>query len=196
MRAILLGLGILVLGLPAIAQNMRPVPRPGPDQTAGEPLVISSKSPTPRPPYLLEGFEMRLALSAAGRGEWDLAAGIAAADSEIAADVIEWLRLRAGVGTFAEYRAFLAKHPTWPGLGLLRRRGEAAIAEGTAAGQVIAYFADRPPQTGTGALRLAAALAAAGQAGRSRDELVRAWQTLSMSAEEEAAFLAEKGRGF
>lgn len=190
MRTILFGLGILVLSLPALAQNMRPVPRPEPDPAGGAMLVISSKSPTPRPSGLMVGMEIKMALSVARRGEWETARGIAAGDSAAAAEIIEWLRLRAGEGTFADYQAFLARNADWPGLALLRKRGEAVIARGTAPAQVIAYFAGQPPQTGTGALRLAEALAASGQAGKSRAELVRAWQTLPMSAKEEEAVLA------
>ncbi|MCG6904605.1 MAG: lytic transglycosylase domain-containing protein [Rhodobacter sp.] len=204
-RGILLGLGIAMLGTPLFGQDLRPIPRPGsvpvevavdtpadtpadaPEPTAA---VLTSILPSPRPPDLMQGFEMKLALAAARNGDWETAGRLAANDSAVAADIIEWQRLRAGNGSFAEYRLFLARNGDWPGLDLLQKRGEASIPVGSAAVHVIAYFAESPPQTGYGTLRLAEALAASGDSARSRATLVRAWQTLDMSAEDEAAILA------
>ena len=63
-------------------------------------------------------------MDAASAGDWVAAAQSAADQGEIARDLIEWQRLRAGQGTFADYRAFLDRRADWPGLPLLRAQGE------------------------------------------------------------------------
>ncbi len=190
MRIFQIGLGLVLTGTPTLAQDMRPVPRPTPETAVSNTVVLSSKSPTPRPADLLQGFKMRMALSAARQGDWAAAGEIARDDGQVAADIIEWQRLRAGKGTFADYRVFLDHNPDWPGLELLRKRGESTIPEESAAVHVIDYFAQQPPQTGYGVLRLAEALKANGEPAKAKAELVRAWQMLGMSAGEEAAIRA------
>ena len=152
--------------------------------------VLVSKIPRPRPEGLLNGQEFRFALNAASRGEWDQAAALAIKGGPVAASVIEWQRLRAGRGTFADYQAFLAQNGDWPGLKLLRKRGETSILRSSPAAQVIAYFKDQPPQTANGALRLVDAYAAQGRFSDSRKVLIKTWRTMDMDALEEASFLA------
>ena len=128
------------------------------------------------------------AIDAVGRGNWDEAARIANRDGPIARDVIEWMRLRAGGGTYAQVMAFLDRRPDWPGETYLRRRSEAAVI---AAGEdaVVSYFAEAPPQTPRGVLAHARALKAAGQVGEAQVSLVLAWRTMQMSSADQAAFL-------
>ncbi|HPE24074.1 lytic transglycosylase domain-containing protein [Albidovulum sp.] len=133
-----------------------------------------------------------VALRAAADGDWPAALGQAARSGPLAQSVIEWQRLRDGAGTFAEYRAFLDTHPDWPGLPLLRRKGEAK-AKAAEAAAVVAFFAALPPQTGEGSLAYAAALAAQGRSEAAAKEAVRAWRGLSLTAEEHAAFLDRYG---
>jgi len=199
MGLVRIGLGLAVAGSAAIAQDTRPVPRPGSvsvnSETTGEApndtIVMSSKSPIPRPADLLAGFKIKLALSAARRGDWQAAGEIAKSDGQVSTDIIEWQRLRAGKGTFADYRVFLEHNGDWPGLDLLRKRGEATIPEESAASHVIGYFATKPPQTGYGVLRLADAFITTGDTAKAKAELVRAWAGLDMSAGDEAAILAK-----
>ena len=131
-------------------------------------------------------------LEAMRAGDWESAARRARADGPAAADVIEWHRLRAGRGTAAEVTGFLARNPDWPGLPLLRRRSEEAIAAADPA-TVRAFFAARDPQTGAGALAYAASLEAAGETGAAQAEVVRAWRTLPLSEETHARVLARHG---
>jgi soluble lytic murein transglycosylase len=135
----------------------------------------------------------RAALSRADAKDWPAAVAEARAAGPVAAAVIDWERLRDGKGGFDEYVAFLSRHPDWPGLALLRQKGEAVIAEDIPAAAVVAYFADARPQTGTGSLALVAALRATGQDGAAREEAVRAWRSLALSEAEEALFLARHG---
>ncbi len=153
-------------------------------------LLDVSRLPKPRPATLIKGHEFRLALAAARQGRWGAAKALALADSKVAGDVIEWQRLRGGLGTFEQYRTFLSLNGDWPGLKLLRRKGEASIAEDEFPREVIAYFEPQPPQTGTGALRLAISHGRNGNFARSRAVLIDTWRTMKMSGEEETEFLA------
>ena len=186
----------VMLGLLAgstLAQDMRPVPRPerGTSAPVVETVVISSKSPTPRPAGLLNGQEFRQALSAARDGNWQQAGVVSAQSGQVAADVIEWQRLRAGKGDFAAYRAFLARNGDWPGLAYLRKRGEARIGDEADPAQVIGYFNGTAPQTGAGALALARAHLANGEKARGEAVLIAAWIELEMGEATEKAFLKD-----
>ncbi|MEL7115182.1 MAG: hypothetical protein AAGP08_06240, partial [Pseudomonadota bacterium] len=117
--------------------EFQPVPRPGTE--APEPVVAAveperevesddaatavSSLPAPRPDGIASGFELRYALQAAANGDWNEAYQTALKDGPVAADIIEWRRLRAGRGTFTDYQKFLARNGDWPGLKLLRKRG-------------------------------------------------------------------------
>ncbi len=136
---------------------------------------------------------LRAALAAADAKDWPAAVARARAAGPLAAAVIDWQRLRGGAAGFDEYAAFLSRHPDWPGLPLLRKKGEAAIAASTPAASVTAYFAGGAPQTGTGSLALVAALRADGQDKAAEAEAVRAWRTLSLTDSEQALFLARCG---
>jgi len=120
---------------------------------------------------------------------WDAAR--ATAPGDLGRDLVDWHRLRAGDGSFASARAFLAKHPDWPGLKYLRKQSEGTIGAGAERAQVLTFFADQPPQTGHGALRYAQALTAAGDTQDAEGQIILAWLSLSMDTEEEAAILAQ-----
>lgn len=104
----------------------------------------------------------------------------------VARDIVLWTRLRASSGTWTEYRDFLSRNPDWPGLALLRTRGEAAIPQGADPAAVIAYFAPQAPTTGTGALALALAHEARGDRAAAEAEAIRAWTSLTMTGPEAA----------
>lgn len=130
---------------------------------------------------------MRTALELASGKDWNGA--LAVAPSGVGRDVIEWQRLRAGEGRLGEYEDFLARRPDWPGLPLLREKGEAAVARSDDPARVIAWFTAGQPETGTGALAYVRALLAAGRAAEAETEAMRAWAELPFSAEEEQALI-------
>ncbi|MGB7263690.1 MAG: lytic transglycosylase domain-containing protein [Albidovulum sp.] len=136
---------------------------------------------------------LRAALSAAAAGDWPAAVARARAAGPLAGAILDWQYLRSGKGTASEYRNFLARHPDWPGLTLMRQKGEAAIAKSNDPGMVTAYFTGQKPQTGTGSLALVAALQASGQAKAAAEEAVRAWRSLRMNDVEHALFIARHG---
>ena len=131
---------------------------------------------------------MRTALDLASGKDWSGA--LAVAPSGVGRDVIEWQRLRSGDGRLGEYEEFLARRPDWPGLPLLREKGEAAVARSDDPARVIAWFKAGQPETGTGALAYVQALLAQGRAAEAETEAMRAWAELPFSAEEETAMIA------
>ncbi len=132
------------------------------------------------------------ALEAMQGGRWDMAVQLALRDGAAAGDLIEWYRLRAGLGEPAEVLAFLRRKDHWPGLEYLRRQSEEAM---THAGfdDVLAFYDGQGPQTGTGALNHARALIARGRAGEAEAGVVLAWRTLDLTSDEHRDFLAEHG---
>lgn len=132
---------------------------------------------------------LQLALERASVQDWPNAA--AAAEGPIAADIIEWLRLRDGAGKLGEYEAFFARHPDWPGLPLMREKGEVAVARSTDPARVSAYFADQRPNTPDGSLALIKAYLALGRAAEAETEAIRGWTELKFTAPEEDALLAQ-----
>ncbi|MEM9212285.1 MAG: lytic transglycosylase domain-containing protein [Pseudomonadota bacterium] len=134
------------------------------------------------------GAVLKRALEAADRGNWGEATRLVRRIPEPAAEVlIEWKRLRDGEGTLEEYVRFLEEHSDWPGLALLHKRGEAKIPQFYRASSVKAYFEKRPPQSGTGALRLAEALSSEGEVTKAQDVIRTAWTEFNLTREEERA---------
>lgn len=147
---------------------------------------------TAAPPERLMPRPLEWAFSALGRRDWDRAATIARRDGPLAEEIVEWARLRAGRGTATEVLVFLAAHPDWPGLALLRANSEEAFSAASGA-QILAFFDGHPPQTPEGSLLYADRLEAAGRTDAAEAELVRAWRGMPMSESLEEAFLALHG---
>lgn len=130
---------------------------------------------------------LRRALAEAGADDW--AGATAAAEGPVARDIVEWMRLRSGEGTLTDYEEFLARRPDWPGLTLLRREGEEAVARSTTPERVLAWFEAGQPQTVEGSFALIRALSDLGRAEEAQAEAVRAWIALSFTSEQEQTLL-------
>ena len=128
---------------------------------------------------------MRTALELAAGKDWDGA--LAVAPGGVGRDVIHWQRLRAGEGRLGEYEDFLARNPDWPGLPLLREKGEEAVARSDDPARVIAWFAGGLPRTGLGAVAYVRALVAQGRMAEAETEAMRAWSSLRFDAGDEEA---------
>lgn len=152
--------------------------------TLAAPLPAQETRPRERPQPTGQAIETARA------GNWDAALEIAAREGQVAQDIIEWMRLRAGQGTFAEVRGFLDRRPDWPGEGLLRRRAEPEVVKATD-NDILAFFTEMPPQTPRGVLAHAAALTRAGEEGEAQVALVIAWRTMPMNETSQALFLAD-----
>ncbi len=157
----------LVSSVPLAAEHPAPAAPPSPSP-------VSSQAP---------------ATAEAGGPIAEAGDAIAEAGDAIADELALWTRLRDGAGTWAEYGDFLARHPDWPGLAALRRAAERQMPAGQPPETVLAFFDGRLPETGTGSLRLAAALAADGRGAEAEAEIVRAWTTFSMTSAERKAML-------
>lgn len=138
---------------------------------------------------------LKTALGFAAEQDWVAATAAAASSGDIAADIIEWQRLRAPdeAAKLGEYEAFIARRPDWPGIPLLKQKGEVAVARSTDPARVIAYFGTDKPATGQGAVALVSALMTAGRPGDAEAEAFRAWSVLKFAPEDEAALLALQG---
>ena len=112
-----------------------------------------------------EATALSAAMQAVESRDWTQAASLAAPAGQIGRDIVEWHRLRGATGSFAEYQSFIARRPDWPGMPFLQKSGEASIPKNANPNEVVAYFVGQNPQTGVGALRLAAALRAVGGRG-------------------------------
>lgn len=133
------------------------------------------------------------ALELARSENWQEALVQAGAETTVARDIIEWQRLRAKQGTASDVEMFLARRPDWPGLPYLRRRNEELIVEKSHK-RVLAFFTKEPPQTAEGAASLARAHISRGKRSDGEAELVRAWRSMPMSAETQAAYLADHAK--
>ncbi|MEM7723098.1 MAG: lytic transglycosylase domain-containing protein [Pseudomonadota bacterium] len=124
-----------------------------------------------------------LVLDALNAGDRALAAEAAVTiDDPVALDIIAWRNLRASRGGFEEYQAFLARNADWPGLPLLRARGEASIRSDADPNEVIAYFEPQAPRTGNGVLALARALSAIGNQAAAEAEALRGWTEMTLDS--------------
>ncbi len=137
------------------------------------------------------GARFASAIEAVSQSDWALARSRAARVSDpIALEIIDWYALRAGEGTFAEYEHFLTENPDWPDLAKVQRKAEAIMPEGLPASRVRAFFAARPPQTGTGVLLYAAALPRT----EARAAITEAWREMVLTPDERAVFLQKHRR--
>ena len=133
------------------------------------------------------------AFDLAAQGQWTAAAEAVAPLGPVAADIVEWQRLRAGDGTLTDYERFLARRADWPGLSALRDKGEVAVARSTTPARVIRWFEGRDPATGEGAAALVRALRAEGQGAAAAAMLARVWPDLRLDEAGQALMLAAAG---
>ncbi len=133
-------------------------------------------------------------LDEAQRQDWDHALAAARSISDqVALSVHEWLRLRNGTDDWDDYTDFLDHHADWPGLKILRLAGEKSIGSRDDPHRIIEYFNVQPPQSGTGALRLAGAHARLGQHRLAVEGITNAWLSLPFSRDAVEDALATYG---
>lgn len=135
------------------------------------------------------GESLARAMQSLREGNWAAARIGARGDGQVAVDVILWHTLRAGRGDAVEVQDFIARNPDWPGMAYLREKSEVTMAEDGSPEEIRAFFADHLPQTGAGALALAKAQMNGGDEGAAQADIVLAWRTLAMSADERRKFV-------
>ncbi len=128
------------------------------------------------------------ALDLASAGSWTEAQSLTGR-TETEGDVIAWLRLREGLGSWADYADFLDRNADWPNAATLRRHAERAMPADLPTAEVLAFFDARTALTGTGALNHAAALNAVGRNAAAEAVIRQAWRDLSMGRTDQDLFL-------
>ena len=171
-----------VLAAPVLRPSPRPV-APAARVASSSPVDVSST----------HGLAFSAAMDAIRAGDWAAARRRAAAIGPVAEDVVLWHELRVRRGHWDEALDFVRRNPDWPGMPLLRGRAEGLIPADAPPDAVLEFLGDEPPQTGTGALRLAAALRVRGEDAAAEDALIRAWRTVQMTAAQEDAVLRAAG---
>ena len=134
---------------------------------------------------------LRDALAAVERRDMDEARAQAAKIAEPAArTLIEWFALRGGIGAARDFTAFMSANPSWPDTRLLTQRAEQQLLSGGGpAKEIVAFFGDRAPQSGAGAIALASAHLALGDEARAKAAAVKAWRDNEIAASAETGFL-------
>ncbi len=105
--------------------------------------------------------------------------------------ITQWKSLNQSDGYgFSSYASFMLAHPGWPGEASMRKTAERALKPDTeSASQVIGYFRRFPPQTPSGGLRYAEALASQGQRDLAKTAARQAWLSGTLSPDDEARLL-------
>ncbi|MEM6739370.1 MAG: lytic transglycosylase domain-containing protein [Pseudomonadota bacterium] len=136
---------------------------------------------------------MRVALQLAREDDWRAADVAAIPAGPAARALVEWYKLRDGVGDFDDYLSFFERFPDWPDLDRLRSAAETAIPPRAQPERVLGFFAGRMPSTPTGALRLIEAHQAMNHSGDAQALAVLAWRSMVLGAEAERQLLSSFG---
>jgi soluble lytic murein transglycosylase len=175
-RSLGLALACALALVAAAAAEPRIAALPG-EQAAAAPLAPRT---LPASVTAQQRERLRKAFDAARAGRW-AEAHAAAAGHEIAARTLRWMELQRGGGGFEATTAFIAAHPDWPLRDTLLRRAEEASAAVADDARIRAWFGDRPPLTGAGALRLAEAHHRAGDLAAAERVARAAWRGMILA---------------
>lgn len=144
----------------------------------------------PAPPALTGDLAiLKQTLELARKGKITEATALKSSLGEgIGQTLADWLILRNGGDdiNFARYAAFIADHPSWPGLRSFRARAEARLWHARSDGAVVRNFVDGAPVSTKGRLALARSLLAAGDRAGAEAQVREAWRTQEMSERVEA----------
>lgn len=109
--------------------------------------------------------------------------------------LVDWVRLRVGLGEAAEYRAFLDTNPAWPERSTLNQRlDEALFTRGGTPKSIKELYKGAEPRTAAGLAALASAHLAEGDDATARKLAQTAWRTLDITATLETGFLDRFGK--
>ena len=152
----------------------------GPDQKADA---------LPSDPATLATIKTAIAL--ARKGELAQSSDVKESMSDpIARNVVEWAILRSKEVDFQRYVAFISDNPSWPNIGLLRRRAEAALWKERLDPQIVrGYFGKDQPLTAQGKFALARALLLEGDRADAQNLVREAWRHDNFSGDLEVQIL-------
>jgi peptidoglycan lytic transglycosylase len=161
----------------------------GPDQKADVTPADAATSSLP----LSDLAAIKVAIALARKGEPAQASDVEESIGDpVARKVTEWAILRSDNNEvdFRRYVAFISDNPSWPNIGLLRRRAEAALWKERLDPQTVrAYFDQDQPLTAQGKFALARALLLEGDRVGAQNLLREAWRYDNFSGDLEAQIL-------
>jgi soluble lytic murein transglycosylase len=129
---------------------------------------------------------------AADKNDWATSRALAQRSThEIGRRTIHWRYLvdETSGASFAEITAFLEQHPHWPRHDVLLRRAEQTMPRDFTPGEVISWYAARPPVSKDGQIRLGQALIDSGNEADGQQLVVTAWIENGFSEAGELNFL-------
>ncbi|MBM6574848.1 lytic transglycosylase domain-containing protein [Microvirga sp. SRT01] len=133
----------------------------------------------------------RAAATAAGVTPASPQARPAIGNPALASAIAQWRALQqTDALPFDSYAGFVMAHPGWPGETANRRAAERQ-AQTAAPGNVVAFFRRYPPQSATGNVALARALAASGDIAGANAAAKAAWRMGSLSTQDEGLVLTQ-----
>ena len=134
---------------------------------------------------------IKTAIALARKGELAQSSDVKESMSDpIARDVVEWAILRSKEVDFQRYVAFISDNPSWPNIGLLRRRAEAALWKERLDPQIVrGYFGKDQPLTAQGKFALARALLLEGDRADAQNLVREAWRHDNFSGDLEVQIL-------
>ena len=128
----------------------------------------------------LDTAAVKQAIELVHRGRAEEAISVQSTISDpLARKLVEWVILRGDEADldFPRYAVFIAANPSWPGIGGLRRRAEAALWQHeTAPRTVVEFFRNDPPRTARGRFALARALLSEGDRAGAQAAVREAWR--------------------
>jgi soluble lytic murein transglycosylase len=108
--------------------------------------------------------------------------------------LVDWVRLRSGLGDPAEYQAWLQANPAWPDRPLfVQRLEEALFVNGGNPKTIKDYFKAETPVNGVGFAALASAHLADGEPVKAQALAQKAWRQLNIPSTLETGFLQRFG---
>ena len=204
-----LAAGVFLVALHADSADGVPLPKPRPGSTpaktdAKPTTTAATAAPAARPArFAVASSEpissadisaLDQAVAAARRGKGTQATDLAKSISDpVARKLVEWAILRSDDTEsvdLSRYMAFINENPTWPAIGLLRRRAEATLwTDRRDPAFVRAYFGKDRPATTKGKFALARALLLQGDRAGAQSLVREAWRNDDFSGELEGLAL-------
>jgi soluble lytic murein transglycosylase len=190
----LLAAGMLTATLAAGLAQAVPLPKPRPGGAGAVAEAKTAAPAAPRPAPQSPRFALAItdstssadlaavkeAIAAARKGNVSQAGDLQRTISDpLARKLVEWAILRSEESESIElgrYTAFLAENPSWPAIGLLRRRAEATLwSDRPDPASVRAFFGKKEPTTPKGKFALARALLLQGERQAAQALVREAW---------------------
>jgi peptidoglycan lytic transglycosylase len=188
--------GILIATLAADSAGAVPLPKPRPGSAGANAEAKTGPAPAaPRPATQSARFAaaatdstssadlaaVKEAIAAARKGNISYAGDLQKTISDpLARKLVEWVILRSDESESVElnrYMAFISENPSWPAIGLLRRRAEATLwSDRPDPASVRSFFGKERPTTTKGKFALARALLLQGDRPAAQSLVREAWR--------------------